>query len=711
VFPSNVNRAQRKNPSAEILHLAAIIAVTTALVTAMPAFAQSSRPGWGATPYSNGLGGNGCTFRVWAPNATSINVAGVFNNWSTTANPLVEEQTNSVLDGVWSADVSSVTNYSQYKYYIHYNGSGFYKHDPRARYVTAAGGGQNDIVYNPANFNWNGDNFTPPPLNNLVIYEMHMGTFPPGTSPSRFINATNELGYLANLGVNVVEIMPVAEFGNSGSSWGYDPAQPFAVDNSQYGGPDGLKTFIMACHQKGLAVLLDVVHNHYGPNELDMWNFDGWAGDNSLGGGGIYFYESNTNLQITPWANTRPNFSSNQVCSFIEDSISMWLNEYHVDGFRWDAPSAIINANDGSYITAAGNLLSSINAMIHTNYVNKISIAEDVYNYIGFDSAWDTSYPYSLTPILTNTIDGKRDMNTVEDDVLYNVRYGGNASVARVAFLESHDVVGDLNDGKRVVTAIDPVTPNSYRARKLSTLGAAIVLTEPGIPMIFQGQEMLENQSFDSGRNVDWTKTNTYSYIVKCYSDLIKARLNVNGGTPGLGGDQVAMQTVDNTQKIIAYDRWSSTNVSQKTMFIANFADTTNSNYSVRFPSAGTWYVYFNGDSTNYGPDYGNIGSTVVTAGVGLVNTGNVTIGPYSALILSQIPPTPPLSINQTNGGMTISWPASPTGWLLYTTPNLAGSPPPWTLVPTSQYQTNGTTIVYNPASPNGNVFYQLQKP
>ena len=97
---------------------------------------QSTRTGWGATPYNGGF-----TFRVWAPHATSVTVPGVFNSWSTTASPLVQEKTNGVVDGVWSADVAGVANDSQYKYFITYNGSGNYKHDPRARWVTAAGGG------------------------------------------------------------------------------------------------------------------------------------------------------------------------------------------------------------------------------------------------------------------------------------------------------------------------------------------------------------------------------------------------------------------------------------------------------------------------------------------------------------------------------------------------------------------------------------------
>jgi 1,4-alpha-glucan branching enzyme len=624
--------------------------------------------------------------------------------------PLGEETSNGVPDGVWSVDVSTAVTNEQYKYYIIYDGSGNWKHDPRSRYVTVAGSGGNDIIYNPTNFNWNGDDFTAPGISNLFVYELHMGTFPPNSSPSRFVDATNQLPYLKSLGVNAVEVMPIAEFGNSGSSWGYDPAQMFAVDDSQYGGPDGFKTFVKTCHAFGIAVLLDVVHNHYGPDLLDMWNFDGWAGTNSLGGGGIYFYESDTNLQITPWGYTRPNFSSNQVCSFIEDSFTMWLSEYHVDGFRWDTPGAMMTDNIGDYIPDAGDLIGSINGMIHTNYNGKISIAEDVYDSFGFDSAWDTTYSDTVTPVLTNVVDSMRDMTVITNAIENNVRYGGPAGTGRVVFLESHDVVGDLNDGVRLVTAIDPLAPNSYRARKLSTLGAAVTVTAPGIPMIFQGQEMLESESFDSSTNVDWSKTNTYSYIVQFYRDLISARRNLEGYTPGLEGDQSAILQMDNVNKVVSFHRWDSAVSNADAVVIANFSDVTNVNYSATFPWAGTWYVHLNSDSTNYGPDYSNIGSSVVTAS-GSRTSASVTIGPYSALIFSPTPNArPELTLTLTNERANISWPSVYPGWSLESSTNPIANPGQWSVVPSSLFQISGLTTSVSIIPSNSYTFYRLSK-
>jgi 1,4-alpha-glucan branching enzyme len=288
------------------------------------------------------------------------------------------------------------------------------------------------------------------------------------------------------------------------------------------------------------------------------------------------------------------------------------------------------------------------------------------------------------------------------------VRYGGAAGTNRVVFLESHDVVGDLNNGAvRTVTAIDPVTPNSYRARKLSTLGAAVTLTAPGLPMIFQGEEMLENQEFDSGLSVDWSKTNTYSYIVQFYRDLITARRDLKGYTPGLEGDQCNMFLVDNANKVVGFERWKSSAPNQSAVVLANFSGSAQNNYSVTFPAAGNWYTHLNSDSTSYGPDYGNAGSAVVTAS-GSPAKANVTIGPYSALIMSQTPDAPPqLTIVPTSGAVTISWPAGYSEWVLSTSPTANG---PWVQVPSAQYQTNGGTIYVNVTPPVGTSFYRLGK-
>src|SRR6185503_12184793 len=142
---------------------------------------------------------------------------------------------------------------------------------------------------------------------------------PASGGPGKFTDAIARLSYLTNLGVNAVELMPLAEFAGD-YSWGYNPADLYAVENVGYGGPDGLKNFVKAAHQRGLRVLHDVVHNHYGPSDLDLWGFD--VGTTP----GIYFYSA-TGICCNAWG-SRPNYASSGVRSFITGNFQLWLDEY-----------------------------------------------------------------------------------------------------------------------------------------------------------------------------------------------------------------------------------------------------------------------------------------------------------------------------------------------------------------------------------------------
>ncbi len=120
-------------------------------------------------------------------------------------------------------------------------------------------------------------------------------------------------------------------------SWGYNPAHPFAIE-STYGGPAGFQRFVKAAHQKGIAVLVDVVYNHFGPSDLSLWQFDGWS-ENGMGG--IYFYQDwRAN---TPWGDTRPDYGRREVRQYIRDNALMWLEDYRCDGLRFDATAYIRN--------------------------------------------------------------------------------------------------------------------------------------------------------------------------------------------------------------------------------------------------------------------------------------------------------------------------------------------------------------------------------
>ncbi len=585
-----------------------------------PAVAQSTRPGMGAMPYADALG-TGVTFRVWSPNATSVAVRGSFNGWGST--PLTEEASGDL----WSVDMSNVANGSQYKYFI--NGTHWWK-DPRSRRVTQSGYNTTDansMVYFPGNFDWQGTTRLPVTQSDLVIYELHVGAFydstPGSGSPGKFTDVAAKLDHLTNLGINAIELLPISEFPGD-YSWGYNPADIFAVENNGYGGPDGLKFLVREAHKRGVHVLLDVVHNHYGPNDLELYGFD-------VGAANRFYFYTNSGICCTPWGD-RPNYANPGVRSFIIDNFNMWMDEYHIDGFRWDAVGAMRYYDPGHVnIPEAGSLIQHINnTQIRANRSGVLSIAEDAAFGQGFHGEWDHGLGSTLIQQVVEPVDANRNMNA-----LWNAINGNG--FFRVVFSETHDLVGNLNGAgaQRLPTRIDPGNPNSYSARKRSLLAAATVLTAPAMPMLFMGQEMHATQQFADNAPLDWSRTITHSNVVNFYRDLIHLRRNLDGVSAGLTGPNITSHVVRNDApwKLLAFHRWGA-GANDQVMVIMNFTANAIPSYVINtWPASGRWYVNLNSDWTRYGNDFGNYGSSVVNVTGG---SGEIAIGPYSTLVLSR---------------------------------------------------------------------------
>ena len=605
-------------------HFPCTVFFILALLLAHSAVAQSGRSGVGAIPYTAGAV-HGVTFRVWAPHASNVTVAGTFNGWNMTTNPLASEG-----NGYWSADCTNAAAGAEYKYVL--NGS-LWRRDPRGLSVVNSAG--NSIVFDPAAYDWDVDSFTRPERKDAVVYALHIRTFNPQWTQwpqGTFETALSKLDHLQELGVNTIELMPIMEFPGD-NSWGYNPSDPYSVE-SAYGGSRKLQEFVDACHTRGLAVILDVVHNHWGPSDLVTWQFDGYTPDVNYGG--IYHYNT-AGLCCTDWGATRPNYAATEVRDYIKDNFSAWLDQFHVDGFRTDSPFHIgyYDSGSGTAANADGvSLMQEYNARIHNNYTNVISIQENGDATWGFDSRWDMDFMEDLRALVADPSDASRDMNALAGWI------GSSAGLGRVLYVESHDTAGDLNGNTRLAKLIDSNDPTSFWARKRSLLAAAIYMTSPGIPMVFQGEEMMEYWSFSDHTGYRWDATTSEYHRghIAAYKALIHARRNLKGGTQGLLGSNCDVYHVDNNNKVIAYKRWDAGG--DDVVVVANFGITawTNHNYSIQFPSAGTWYVHFNSDQTNYYSDFNNIGPVSVTA-AGSPPAANIDMGRYSALIFSKTPP------------------------------------------------------------------------
>ena len=574
---------------------------------------------------------NGAKFRVWAPFAKSVKIGGTF-----TPDGQVDMQSES--DGYWFVDIDDVEPGQQYKYYIESaSGAIFERNDPRARAITSSDNGFSVIIDN--DFDWQDDHFTPPPKNEQIIYELHVGTFhrPDAATPGTFDTAIEKLDYLVDLGVNMVELMPVTSMAYS-NGWGYAPNYIFSVE-SMLGGRHGLMKFIKACHDRGIGVILDVVYNHFF-GDTDLWQFDGWSENNR---GGIYFY--NDQRGDTPWGG-RPDYGRPEVRQFILDNITMWFSEYHMDGLRVDSTIYMRNTegkdNDATHdIPDAWFLLQDIVQLAHKINPHAMIIAEDCANSAfinkprneagcAFDAQWELGFPHALrdalgiTAGITPTLTGVR----------YELEHDYNGDVfSQVIFSDSHDTAA--NGSVRLNDAVTPENPTSLAARQKSLIADCITLTAPGVPMLLQGAEFLQGGAFNDWQALEWRHVNKYHGYVEAHRHLIDLRLNRHGHTAGLLGQHTAIFHQDDNNHVIGYHRWNNGGAGDDTLIIANFSDKILHDYRLELPVSGDWQIRFNSTWKGYCNDFPELS----LAGIRTIDGNNATIelAPYMVVVASQI--------------------------------------------------------------------------
>ncbi len=576
----------------------------------------------------------GFAFRVWAPHATSVTVIGDFNNWDRNANPCVRDE-----GGNWYAEIEGVVVGQGYKFAITNNEKSWQRIDPRAKEVTNSVG---HGIITEDEYDWQDDNFTMAAWNELIIYEMHVGSFNTVAGKAgTFQSCIDKLDYLVELGINAVELMPLAEFAGD-FSWGYNPAHPFAIETA-YGGVVGLKDFIRESHKRGIAVIVDVVYNHFGPSDLDLWQFDGWSENEK---GGIYFF--NDWRSSTPWGETRPDYGRQEVRQYIFDNALMWLEDFHADGLRYDM-TLYIRAKDhdeNNVIDEGFTLLQWINSEIATRYPGRITIAEDLQRNSkltestthgggGFDAQWDAAFVHPIREAITVVEDQHRSLASIKEAICSKYNHD---VFERVIYTESHDEVA--NGRQRVVSEIDPSPePNRY-AIKRSTLGACLAMTSPGIPMLFQGQEFLREGWFDDSNPLDWKRAEKYSGIVALYRDLAALRLNRKSMSAGLSGQHVHVSRCDEESKILVMHRWKEHGPGDDVVVLFKLSEGPSENYRIGFPYDGIWKVLFNSDAEVYS---GSMDGTELLQCLtepepldGFEFSGQVAIGPYACVILGR---------------------------------------------------------------------------
>ncbi len=573
---------------------------------------------------------SGVSFRVWAPFAESVKLIGSFNDWHEA--DMVNEN-----DGYWSTFVRGAKIGQEYKFVIYNNQQRLVRNDPRAFHFTTTSG---NSVIDRSGFDWGDDDFQPAPIEQQVIYELHVGTFnrPDPATTGTFSDLIYKLDHLAALGINMIELMPISSM-MMDRGWGYAIDYIFAVE-SLYGGRYGFMQFVKAAHQRNIGVILDVVYNHFGPDKnLDLWDFDGWHAE---GMGGIYFY--NDWRAETPWGNTRPDFGRPEVRQYILDNVAMWIHDCRVDGLRVDSTIYIRNVkganNDPAHDLPEGwYLLQQLNAIAKKIDPYVLMIAEDIADndYIvkpanqggaGFDAQWELNFPAAVRQALASNNPNNIDIAGISGEL--SRRYDNDA-FKRIVFIDSHDSAA--NGSVRTIEAIAPGKTDSLFARQQALIAAVLLLTTPGIPMLFQGQEFLTGGAFNDWQCLDWSRAEKFKGIVAAYSHLIALRKNVYGVSAGLTGKEINLMHVDQTNKVLAYHRWKNGGPHDDAVVIINFSDRYFPEYMMGMPRNGKWKVRFNSTWNGYCDDFKNIHLPDVEVGTG---AGTLKLPAACALILSQ---------------------------------------------------------------------------
>ena len=435
-----------------------------------------------------------CDFLVWAPRARKVELC------LSDPDPRIVPMSRQA-EGYFFASVGDVLQDDLYRFRLYPHSEAgksdtpMERPDPASRCQPKGVHGQSQISADT--FAWHDEHWRGPELTQYIIYELHVGT---ATSEGTFEALIPMLGALKEFGVTVVELMPVAEFpGNR--NWGYDGVYPFAAHHA-YGGPEGLKKLVDACHRTGLAVMLDVVYNHLGPEGNYLDDF------------GPYF----TDAYSTPWGRA-VNFDgadSDHVRRYFLENARYWIRDCHIDGLRVDAVHGIYDFSACPFLSELTQLVQKEAEIqkrpiqcIAESDLNDTRVIRPVRSGgLGFDAQWNDDFHHALHSLLTGERTGYyADFGTIADlakawrsGYVYDGRYSvarrrrhGNDSRSEpagrfVVCSQNHDQVGNRMRGERLSQLV------TFDQLKLA---AACVLLSPYIPLLFMGEEYAEPAPFN----------------------------------------------------------------------------------------------------------------------------------------------------------------------------------------------------------------------
>jgi len=657
-------------------------------------FIQSDRVGR-FTPMGATVIDGGVTFRTWAPNARDVFLMRnpeIFGAPPAAWRPDPADGLAPLGDGTWAGFAPGMGEGAPYLFWISGTGSSGPKRDPYAREL-----GRNFptcpcLVRDAARYPWHDQGWRRPAFRDLIIYQLHIGTFWAVDAAGRdrrlqygrFLDVVEKIPYLSDLGVTAIQPLPIQEYeGDFGLGYAgldyfspemtyqvHDPAElarhvaivnallqargaaPVTVEDL-VPGPNQLKCLVDLCHLQGIAVLFDLVYNHAGggfdDRSLAYYDREPQANDWSQDKRSLFFGNGG-------WAGGLVfDYASDGVRQFLIDNACFFLDEYRIDGIRYDEISVASNFGGDGFCR-------DLSSTVRARRPEAIQIAE-YWNWdraravspppdgLGFDAALADGLRDALRAVLAQVSRGRDAVVDLDQlaAALYPPQAFPNAWRADQC-LENHDIVrwdygANAPRAPRVAALADPSNARSWYARSRARVATALLLTAPGIPMLFMGEEFLEDKPWHDdvahwAQFLIWweglERDGDMRDFLRFTTDLIWLRRTY----PALRGEGIRVPQVHNVDRIIVMHRWVE-GEGRDAVVVASFNETTLRDYAIELPWAGGWNEAFNSDFYDHFPNpsvVGNGGSVHAIEGQGRIYpaTGRLTIPANGAIVLAR---------------------------------------------------------------------------
>ncbi len=591
----------------------------------------------------------GATFRVWAPRATAVYINGTFGGQAfpgQTGDRLMSNDGN----GYWTGFQPGAGEGDLYRYWVVGPGSVGNKRDPYARGLATDQPfpASSSIIRSPNSYPWHDANFVTPDFSDMIVYQIHIGTYAirtPGV-PSTFLDVIGKIPYLVGLGVNVLQPLPVDEvevnpnMGYSGADY-FSPDFPYVVtdQNALAGylvtinglllgkglsplaiedissGHAQLQVLVDLCHVYGIAIVFDAVYNHAG----------GFTVNGSLDDQCLYYFDripnvgnNNDSLYFTDQDRGTGGLAfalwNNDVRQFLLNNASYYLNEFHADGFRYDEISILLSTNKDSGWSFCCDLTDTL------RFIKPRLLQNAEYWPAEFND-----YPRPWTSIVTTVSNGGAGFDVVQHDALrgairnaiQSASAGQQAIVnmdnlaaalfppgfahgwQAVTCVENHDIVM-VGREPRIPAVADSSNHRSWYARSRSRFATGVLLTSPGIPQLFMGQEFLEDKQWDTpadSPNLIWWQGLESGVDVAMVNHLrfTQDLIRLRSDQPALRGDNVNPFHVHDLNRVIAFHRWLEGS-GEDVIIVGTLSESTWYGYNIGFPFNGWWSEIFNSD-------------------------------------------------------------------------------------------------------------------